>query len=119
MKQLGRERGCTEGTESASQEYNRGMEEDPIPISEPIEEALVKILRPDLLASYQREKTRHREEMRAIEQARKRARHILRRFFGKLRVQKELELEDEYVEHVQEEDDRFARFMTELRETIR
>ena len=87
------------------------------PIGESVEEALLRILRPDLLDQYRKEKERHREELRAIEQARKRARQMIRRLFGGLRERKETELEQEYLERVQGEDDRHARFMEELRET--
>ena len=76
-------------------------------------------MRPDLLEQYRREKERHREELRAIEQARLRAMAMIRRLFGPLRERKEVELEDEYMERVQGEDDRHARFMEALRETIR
>jgi hypothetical protein len=93
--------------------------EEPQPIAEPIEQALVKILRPDLLDGYLAEKERHREEMKAIETARKRARAWLKRLFGPVRARKEEELEAEHLERVQGEDDRHARFMEELRETIR
>jgi hypothetical protein len=94
-------------------------ENDPVPVGEPVEEALLRILRPDLLTQYQREKERHREEKRAIDTARKRARHMIRRLFGPLRERKEAELEAEYLERVQGEDDRHAKWMAELRETIR
>jgi hypothetical protein len=94
-------------------------EDEPVHIGQPVEEALLHIMRPDLLTEYQNEKQRHREELTAIETARKRARQWLRRLFGPLRERKEQELEDEYVERVQGEDDRHARFMDELRETIR
>jgi hypothetical protein len=94
-------------------------ENDPVPIGEPVEEALLRILRPDLLEQYQREKERHRDEQKAIETAKKRARQMIRRLFGPLRERKEEELEAEYLERVQGEDDRHARWMAELRETIR
>src|ERR1051325_160731 len=95
------------------------MEDDTPPVSEAIEEALVKIIRPDLLDLYIKEKARHREELKAIEAARKRARQMIKRLFGKLRQQKEQELELEYLERVQGEADRHSRFLDELRETIR
>lgn len=94
-------------------------EQQPEPIGQTIEEALLTILRPDLLELYKQEKQRHREERKAIEQACKRARAMLKRLFGKLREEKETELEAEYLERLQGEDDRHARFLQELRETIR
>ncbi len=96
------------------------MPEDELhPVGESVEEALLRLLRPDLLDQYRKEKVRHREELRAIDQARKRARQMIRRLFGGLRERKEMELEQEHLERVQGEDDRHARFMEELRETIR
>ncbi|MHB1422852.1 MAG: hypothetical protein ACYC3I_06600 [Gemmataceae bacterium] len=92
---------------------------DPVLLSQSIEEALVRIVRPDLLEQYRREKERHREELRAIESARKRARQMIRRFFGSLREQKAAELEQEYTERVQAEADRHAKWLAGLRETIR
>ncbi|MCI0461140.1 MAG: hypothetical protein L0Z62_29690, partial [Gemmataceae bacterium] len=94
-------------------------ENDPARLSQPIEEALVRIIRPDLLEQYQREKERHREELRAIELARKKARQMIRRFFGNLRERKADELEQEYTGRVQAEADRHAKWLAELRETIR
>lgn len=92
---------------------------DPLPLSQSIEEALLRIVRPDLLEQYRRENERHREELRAIESARKRARQMIRRLFGSLREQKTVELEQEYTERVQTEADRHAKWLAELRETIR
>ncbi len=92
---------------------------DPVLLSHSIEEALVRIVRPELLEQYRREKERHREELRAIEQARKRARQLIRRFFGSLREQKTAELEQEYTERLKTEVDRHAKWLAELRETIR
>lgn len=94
--------------------------EPPVPISQPVEEALLRILRPDLLAQYNGEKERHREELRQIEQACQRARAwIWQTFRGPLREQKREELEQEYVERVQGEEDRHANWLAELRATIR
>jgi hypothetical protein len=87
--------------------------------SQPIEAALLKIMRPDLLEQYSKEKERHRQELKDIEQAMKRARQLLKRLFGKLKEQKETELEAEHLERVQGEVDRHARFMLELKETIK
>jgi hypothetical protein len=92
---------------------------DPVLLSQSIEEALVRIVRPDLLEQYRREKERHREELRAIELALKRAKRMLRHFFGSLREQKADQLEQEYTERVQAEVDRHAKWLAELRETIR
>lgn len=92
---------------------------DPLPLCQSIEEALLRIVRPDLLEQYRRENERHREELRAIESARKRARQMIRRFFGSLREQKADELEQEYTERVQAEVDRHAKWLTALGETIR
>lgn len=94
-------------------------ENDPTRLSQSIEEALVRILRPDLLEQYRQEKKRHRQELQAIELARRKARQMIRRFFGSLREQKADELEQEYTERVQAEVDRHAKWLTELRETIR
>jgi hypothetical protein len=94
-------------------------ENDPVRLSQSIEDALVRIIRPDLLEQYQQEKERHREELRAIELARKRAWQMIRRFFGNLRERKADELEQEYTERVQAEADRHAKWLAELRETIR
>jgi hypothetical protein len=100
--------------------YARGVPEDELhPIGESVDEALLRILRPDLLDQYREEKERHREELRAIERARRRALQMIRRLFGGLRERKQTELEQEYAERVQGEDDRHARFLAELRETIR
>ena len=98
---------------------SKPMENDPQHIAQPIEEALLRLMRPDLLQIYQQEKDRHREELQAIETARKRAQNMIRRLFGKLREQKEAELEQEYLERIQGESDRHDQFMRELRETIR
>src|SRR4051812_21677375 len=94
-------------------------EEDPVPISEPIEEALLRLVQPSLLEQYQAEKDRHREELRSIEVARKRARAWLKRLFGPVLQRREAELEAEYLERTQGEADRHAHFLAELRETIR
>ncbi len=94
-------------------------EKGPQPIGQAVEEALLRIMRPDLLEQYQREKERHREELKAVETARKRARQLIRRLFGKLREQRQEDLEAEYLERVQGEADRHAAWMAELRETIR
>jgi hypothetical protein len=94
-------------------------EDEPHPIGESVEEALLHLLRPDLLDQYRAEKKRHREELRTIERARRRALQMIRRLFGGLRERKQTELEQEYAERVQGEDDRHARFLDELRETIR
>jgi hypothetical protein len=94
-------------------------ENDPARLSQSIDEALVQIIRPDLLEQYQREKERHRQELRATELARKKARQMIRRFFGNLREQKAGELEQEYTERMQAEADRHAKWLDELRETIR
>ena len=49
--------------------YTRGVNEDlPAPIGQSVEEALLKIMRPDLLTTYQQEKGRHREEKKAIDE---------------------------------------------------
>jgi hypothetical protein len=93
--------------------------DEPVPISEVLPEAILRIMRPDLLEAYQEEKERHREELKDIERAMKRARQMLKRLFGKLRVQREGELEAEYLERTQEESDRHDRFLLELKETIR
>lgn len=76
-------------------------------------------MRPELLDAYRKEKERHREEKAEIERMLKRARQLLKRFFGKLRAQKEDELEREYLDRTQQEGDRHSRFMQELREIIR
>ena len=94
-------------------------ENEPTPISEPVEALLVRYVRPDLLEGYTREKQRHREELAAIEQARRRARQWLKRLFSPLRERKEQELEEVYLERVQGEADRHDRYMAELRETLR
>lgn len=95
------------------------MDEGPQPIREAVPEALLRIIRPDMLEMYTKEKQRHREELEAIETARKRGKSMIRRLFGKLREQKERDLEDEYMERVQGEDDRHDRFLQELRMMIR
>jgi hypothetical protein len=92
---------------------------DSVLLCQSIEEALVRIVRPELLEQYRQEKERHREELGAIERARTRARQMIRRFFGSLREQKTAELEREYTERVQAEVDRHAKWLAELRETIR
>jgi hypothetical protein len=68
---------------------------------------------------YKQENERHRDEKAAIELAHKRARNMIRRLFGNVREMKEAELEAEYLERVQCEADRHARFIQELRESIR
>src|SRR4051794_34972559 len=89
------------------------------PVSEAIDQALLKILRPDLLEQYQKEKLRHREELRAIDVAMKRARQLLKRLFGPVRERKEAELEAEYLERTQGEVDRHTAWLAELKETVR
>ena len=90
-----------------------------VPIGESVVEALLRIMRPDLLEQYRQEKERHREELRAIEQALERAQQMIRRLFGGLRERKEAELKQEHTERVQGEADRHAKWMAELREAIR
>jgi len=95
-------------------------EEGPVPIGEPIEQALLRLLRPDLLQLFRDERERHKQEKQQIETARKRAQALLWRCFrSPLREKKEAELERKYVERVQGEVDRHNRFLQELRETIR
>jgi hypothetical protein len=94
--------------------------DDPQPIAEPIEEALLRILRPDLLTSYRQERDRHNQEKQAIEDAMRRARNLLWQCFQEpIREQKEEELQAEYLERVPSEDDRHDRALTEIREVIR
>src|SRR5262249_34552209 len=95
--------------------------EEPHPTGELIEAALLRIMRPDLLEQYQKEKERHREEKETIERLRQVARSNLWRWFrkGPIRERKRRELEQEYVERLHDEDDRHARFLEELREMIR
>jgi len=94
-------------------------ESQPEPISESLEEALLNILRPDLVEQYKAEKERHKNEKVAIEQALKRARQWLKRLFGPVLEQRTAELEAEHLERVQGEEDRHAAWLAELRETIR
>lgn len=94
------------------------MDEGPQPISEAIPEAMLRIMRPDLLTLYQAEKKRHREEIEVIEAAMTRAQRSLRRLFGPLKERRETDLEADYLERKQGEADRHDRFMQELREMI-
>jgi hypothetical protein len=92
---------------------------EPVPLSEPLQEAMLRIMRPDLLEAYQTEQIRHREELQAIETAMKRARQSIKRLFGKVRMKSETELEAEHLERTQGEIDRHADILHELRESIR
>lgn len=85
----------------------------------PVEEALLRMMGPDLLRTYREESDRHREAKRNIEQIRKRSRATIRRFFRPpLREEKEARLEEEHRERVEEEANQHARFLRELREAI-
>lgn len=96
------------------------MDDEPQPIGEAIEPAILKMQRPDLLDSYLKEKERHREELKAIEEARKKTRAWIWQCFRRpLREQKCAELEAKHLERVRGEEDRHARFMNELRKSIR
>ncbi len=98
------------------------MEPDdlPEPIGEPIDEAMLLLMRPDLLEQYRSEKLRHRQAKREIERARQRTHNwIWKCFCSPLKEQKYAEVEAENLERLRQEDGRYARFLEELRDEIR
>lgn len=67
-------------------------ENQPGPISEPMEEALLRNIRPDFLEQSKAKKERHRKEKKAIERAMRRAKQSLKRLFGQVLERSKAEL---------------------------
>jgi hypothetical protein len=94
--------------------------DEPEPIGQSVEEAFVKLIRPELLDAYRNEKDRHRKALKAIEDTRKRTRAwIWRCFRSPIREKKYEALETEHAERLRAEEERHANFIADLKEKIR
>lgn len=88
-------------------------------IAEPIEEATIRLIRPDLLPSYSEEKKRHKEAKRTIDRAAQLARGRLRRLFGPVRERIAGEIEERHDQQQRKEDERHRQFLDGIRALIR